>query len=80
MVGQRFQKLLALASRHLAETQSLIREQERLISQLLERGADTTEAESLLERLRTSAEAMAEHKRSIQMQIQAFEREKDQKR
>ena len=80
MGEQRFQKLLALVSRRLAETQSLVREQERLISGLLKSGANTDDAEALLERLRTSAEAMVEHERSIQLQIQAFEQEQETNR
>jgi hypothetical protein len=41
----------------------------------LNQGADTSEAQALLEKLRASAEAMAEHERSIEQQIRAFEKE-----
>ena len=69
----RFRELLALASRHLVEARCVIEQQEKLISELLNQGADTSEAQALLEKLRASAEAMAEHERSIERQIRAFE-------
>jgi hypothetical protein len=66
--------LLALASRHLVEARRVIKQQEKLISELMTQGADTSQAQALLEQLRASAEAMAEHERSIERQIRAFEK------
>jgi 1,2-phenylacetyl-CoA epoxidase catalytic subunit len=73
MDKQRFHQLLSLASRHLAEAQQVIRQQEQIISDLMSKGADSREAQALLERLWVSADAMAAHQRSIEQQIQEFE-------
>ena len=70
---KRFGELLALASRHLVEARRVIKQQERLVSELMKQGANTHEAQALLEKLRASAEAMAEHEQSIERQIRAFE-------
>lgn len=80
MDSKRFRELLALASRHLAEAQQVIRQQEQLINEMLERGADTSGAQALLAKLKMSADAMAEHERRIEEQIRAFEQEKDEGR
>jgi transposase-like protein len=70
---ERFWELLAIASRHLTDARRAIREQEEIISQMLDRGVDTAEAQALLEKLRASADAVAEHERTIEEQIRAFE-------
>ena len=80
MERQRFQQLLALAKRHLAEARHVIRQQEELIRAMLDKGADTSEAQALLEKLRTSADAMAEHERSIEQQIREFEQDDNRHR
>jgi hypothetical protein len=72
----RFGELLALASRNLAEAHHAIREQEKLMSELLNKGADTADshaAQALLEKLRAYADAMARHHRDIERQIRALE-------
>jgi len=74
---ERFFELLAIASRHLTQARRAIREQEEIISQMLDRGADTREAQGFLEKLRASADAMAEHERTIEEQIRAFEQDKE---
>jgi hypothetical protein len=76
--NERFGELLALASRHLVEARRVIEQQEKLISELLNQGADTSEAQALLEKVRASADAIAEHERSIERQIRAFEEKPDQ--
>jgi oligoribonuclease (3'-5' exoribonuclease) len=73
--SERFWELLVVASRHLTQARQAIREQEEIISQMLDRGADTREAQGLLEKLRASADAMAEHERTIEEQIRAFEQD-----
>lgn len=73
MHDRRFGELLALASRHLVEARRVIKQQEKLVRELMKQGADTNAAQALLEKLRASAEAMAEHERSIERQIRAFE-------
>jgi hypothetical protein len=70
---QKFQDLLSLAERHVAEATAVIQEQEQLIVELRDRGHDTELAESLLEKLRTAAEAMAQHQASIEEQIRLLE-------
>jgi len=70
---RRFAELLALASRHLVEARRVIQQQENLVRELMNQGADTNAAQALLEKLRASADAMAEHERSIRRQIRAFE-------
>jgi hypothetical protein len=66
----KFGDLLALASRHLAET---INEQKIVLSDLLNQGGDAAEAQALLEKLEASTNAMAEHERSTAEQIREFE-------
>jgi hypothetical protein len=78
MDSHRFQELLTLARRHLAEARQVIREQEELIKAMLDKGADASQARALVEKLRASAAAMAEHERSIEQQIQAFEQDPNQ--
>jgi hypothetical protein len=73
MDSQRFKELLALASRHLAEARQVITQQEQLIHDMLDRGADTSGAQSLLEKLKVSAGAMAEHERNIAQQLRELE-------
>lgn len=73
MDRERFAELLALASRHLAEANQAINDQKRVLSDLLNQGGDTAQTRALLEKLETSANSMAEHQRSIQEQIRAFE-------
>lgn len=74
---RKFGELLALASRHLVEARRVIKQQEDLVRELMNQGADTNAAQALLAKLRASAEAMAEHERSIRRQIQAFEEGKN---
>lgn len=76
MHREKFRELLALATRHLAEARHVISNQETVIRELLNRGADAGEAQALLEKLRASAEAMAEHEHTIEEQIRAFEQDK----
>ena len=76
MDRQRFKELLALASRHLAEARHVIRQKEQLISEMINKGADTSEAQALLEKLRASTQGMAEHERSIKQQIREFDQDK----
>jgi hypothetical protein len=77
MENNRFRELLALAERHLAEAHRVIREQEERLNELVSTGADTSEAQALLEKLRASAESMAEHEKSIEQQILAFDEKQD---
>lgn len=77
MHDRKFGELLALASRHLVEARRVIKQQEDLVRELMNQGADTNAAQALLAKLRASAEAMAEHERSIRRQIQAFEEGKN---
>ena len=72
----KFGELLTLASRHLAEAQKAITAQRKLLSDLIKQGEDTAKAKALLEKLAAAADAMAEHERSIQEQLQAFDDER----
>jgi hypothetical protein len=73
MERQRFEELLALASRHLAEAHQVIRQQEQLITKMLDQGIDPAKAQALLEKLRASALVMAEHGRTIEQQLRDLE-------
>ena len=73
----KFRELLTLASQHLAEANHAISEQQRVLSDLINQGGDTAQARDLLEKLKSSAEAMAEHERAIQEQIRQFELDQD---
>jgi hypothetical protein len=78
MDSQKFQELLTLASRHLVEARLAIRKQEKRINEMLKQGVETTEARALLEKLRASSEAMAEHHREIERQIRSIGQDKHQ--
>jgi hypothetical protein len=69
----KFGHLLTLASQQLAEANHSIAKQKKILSDLIKEGGDTAQARALLEKLNSSAEAMAEHERAIQAQIREFE-------
>jgi hypothetical protein len=71
----KFYQLLSLAERHVAEAAQVIQQQEQLIVKMRDDGQDTELAESLLEKLRTAARAMAKHQKSIETQIRLWEDE-----
>lgn len=71
----KFYRLLSLAERHVAEAAQVIRQQEQLIVKMRDGGRDTELAESLLEKLRAAARAMAKHQESIEAQIRLWENE-----
>jgi hypothetical protein len=77
MDRQKFGELLNLASRHLAEARQAICHQRELLTAMVEQGENTTEAQALLKQLESSAEAMAQHERSIQEQLLAFKHDPD---
>jgi hypothetical protein len=77
MDREKFGQLLNLATRHLAEAREAISNQRKLLTDMVEQGEDTAEVRALLEQLESSAEAMAEHERSIQEQLWAFEHDGD---
>ena len=69
----KFQKLLELAERHVAEAAAISQHQEQLIREMRDRGDNTELAQSLLERLRTTARAMVEHQTTIERQLREME-------
>jgi 1,2-phenylacetyl-CoA epoxidase catalytic subunit len=69
----RFLELVALAERHVTEAAIIIRHQEELIKEMRDRGDNTELAQSLLERLRTTARAMVEHQANIERQLRDLE-------
>ena len=69
----RFLELVALAERHVAEAAAIIQHQEQLIKEMRDRGDNTELAQSLLEKLRTTARAMVEHQATIERQLRDLE-------
>jgi hypothetical protein len=69
----RFHELLELAARHVTEAAAIIQHQEQLIKEMRERGDSTEGAQSLLEKLRTTARAMVEHQANIEKQLRELE-------
>jgi uncharacterized protein YfcZ (UPF0381/DUF406 family) len=55
------------------EAAAIIQHQEQLIKEMRERGDSTEGAQSLLEKLRTTARAMVEHQANIEKQLRELE-------
>jgi hypothetical protein len=69
----KFLELVVLAERHVTEAAAIIQHQEQLIKEMRDRGDDTELAQSLLNKLRTTARAMVEHQANIERQLRDLE-------